>query len=49
MPLYEYLCAECRKILEVIVPLEKYGQKIYCPHCKKEVKRIMSPVMFRIN
>jgi putative FmdB family regulatory protein len=49
MPIYEYVCETCMKILEFKVPLEKFETKIKCPHCKKVVKRIMSPVLFRIN
>ncbi len=49
MPLYEFICGSCLKVFEFIVPLDKYEKKIKCPHCKKEVKRIMSPVLFRIK
>jgi putative FmdB family regulatory protein len=49
MPLYEYLCVNCMKLLEFIVPLDKFDKKIKCPHCKKEVKRIMSSVLFKVN
>jgi putative FmdB family regulatory protein len=49
MPLYEFLCSKCMKILEFIVPLDKFETKVKCPHCKKMVKRLMSPVLFRIK
>lgn len=48
MPLYEYVCSRCQKLFEIIVPLDKYGKKIRCPHCRKQLKKIMSPVMFKI-
>lgn len=49
MPLYQFLCTDCLKLLEFMIPLAKFESKVYCPHCKKEVKRILSPVMFRIK
>jgi len=49
MPLLQYLCEPCKKLLEFQVPLEKYGKKIKCPHCKKEVKQVLFPVYFKVN
>jgi putative FmdB family regulatory protein len=49
MPLYQYMCSNCMKLLEFMVPLDRYDAKIKCPHCKRIVKRILSPVMFRIK
>ena len=46
MPLYEYLCENCEKYFEIIVPLKKRNKKIKCPHCKKSLTKIMSPVYF---
>ena len=49
MPMYEFICSTCFKLLEFIVPLDKYDSKVYCPHCKKEVKRILSPTYFKVR
>ena len=49
MPLLSYLCENCDKILEFTVPLKDWETKIKCPYCKKEVKQIICPVLFRIK
>lgn len=43
MPLYEYYCTECEKIYEIIVKLRAIDKKIKCPHCKKGLKKRISP------
>jgi len=49
VPLLQFLCTNCQKLLEFQVPLEKFGTKIRCPHCKKIVKQVLFPVSFRIK
>ena len=58
MPLYECECQnkECQRVFEVIVPLEELdtfdkqrSKKNRCPSCGGKLKRIMSPVDFRIT
>lgn len=49
MPLYEFVCERCLKVLEFIVPLEEFDKRVRCPYCKKEVKRLMSAVLFKIK
>ena len=46
MPLYSYICDDCEKYFEVFVPLKKRNQSIKCPHCKKKLRKIISPVYF---
>jgi putative FmdB family regulatory protein len=49
MPLYSYKCEDCRKIYEVQLKLEEYGQEVKCPHCGKECELVIQPVPFKIN
>jgi len=49
MPLFDYYCKDCEKCYEVLVPLSKTKSKIKCPKCKKELKKIISPVYFSVK
>ena len=49
MPLYTFVCKECEKIYEVIVPLKDYGTKVKCPHCKKKLEMKIMPVYFTVK
>lgn len=49
MPLYVKWCKKCEKIYEVLIPLKDYKKKVKCPHCKKELAKILTPVSFRMN
>lgn len=49
MPLFDFVCGKCLKKYEIIIPLKEMDKKVKCPHCKKELKKIMAPVFFRIN
>lgn len=49
MPLFDYICGKCFKQYEVIVPLKDVGKKVKCPHCKKSLKKILTPVYFSIK
>jgi putative FmdB family regulatory protein len=45
MPHYEFLCHDCQKFFDKILPLVEYeGSKIQCPHCgSKNVEQRWSP------
>lgn len=49
MPLYVKWCKNCEKVYEVIIPLKDYDKKVKCPHCKKTLGKIMTPVCFKVN
>jgi putative FmdB family regulatory protein len=49
MPLYSYLCNKCGKYFEIIIPLKDCDKEVECPHCKENLKKILMPVMFKIN
>ena len=49
MPLYDYCCDKCQKRFEIIVPLKDVDKEIPCKYCDKPLKKIMSPVSFRMS
>ena len=49
MPLHDFVCGKCLKRYEIIIPLKEMDKKVKCPHCKKELKKIMAPVFFSIK
>jgi putative FmdB family regulatory protein len=49
MPLYSYSCKECQKVLYLIVKLEDYNKLINCPHCGKELKKLIDAPNFWIH
>lgn len=49
MPLYTFYCKDCEKMIEAIVALKDFDEKHTCPHCKGELKMIMTPVFFKLN
>ncbi|MFC1942865.1 FmdB family zinc ribbon protein [Chloroflexota bacterium] len=42
MPIYEYLCSECKLNFELLRPLSQAGQEAECPHCHKSARCKMS-------
>ncbi|MBY0370180.1 zinc ribbon domain-containing protein [bacterium] len=48
MPLYEYECAKCKKVLEVI---QKFSDAplTQCPECQSPVQRLMSKTSFQLK
>jgi len=46
MSVYEYVCRDCRKKFQKIVPITKYGKtKAVCPRCKsRHVDRVWDAV-----
>jgi putative FmdB family regulatory protein len=50
MPIYEYRCAKCEHVFEVIEKHENRVQKQDCPKCKKRSgKLIESPNSFNYS
>lgn len=41
MPLYEYYCAQCNGIFELLRPVRESGDPQPCPVCDRDSKRIM--------
>lgn len=43
MPIYEYVCLQCRKEFSLIQPVGASEKETECPHCRAgEVKRLIS-------
>jgi putative FmdB family regulatory protein len=42
MPIYEYICSECKSKFEQMRPLSQAGQVADCPRCHKPARRKMS-------
>ncbi len=49
MPRYDYECIKCDVVFDIFVPLEKFDEKIKCPDCNTVLKRMISPVYFRMG
>jgi len=47
MPLYSYYCIACLKTYEITIPLSRYGEKVKCPHCKRILKKAITPVYLK--
>lgn len=48
-PLFAYVCSKCLKVYEMMVPLDKTGEDIKCPKCRKKMKKIITPPNFVIR
>lgn len=48
MPIYQYVCLNCRKRFETFIPYSEYGARaVYCPHCQsQQVRRRIGRVRF---
>ncbi len=46
MPLYEYICNDCKKLFsEVLTIKEHETKKIHCPKChSRDVEKVIEPV-----
>ncbi len=42
MPIYEYLCPECKCKFEVRKPFDQAGSETNCPKCGKTASRLFS-------
>ena len=42
MPLYEYVCPDCKLKFEKIRPLSQADQSVPCPNCRGEARKVMS-------
>ena len=44
MPIYEYECQKCGEKFEDFSPLGEHENKLKCPKCNNEMKRICSNI-----
>jgi putative FmdB family regulatory protein len=42
MPIYEYVCNDCRNKFELMRTFSKSSEAADCPRCRKKASRIMS-------
>jgi putative FmdB family regulatory protein len=43
MPIYEYLCPNCKVKFELLRPLSQSSEVASCPRCHTDAKRMFSP------
>jgi DNA-directed RNA polymerase subunit RPC12/RpoP len=49
LPLYVYVCPDCKKAFDIKMKLEDYGQEIPCLYCQKPMELKIQPIPFRIK
>jgi putative FmdB family regulatory protein len=42
MPIYEYVCKDCKNKFELMRPFSRANESADCPRCKKKAERILS-------
>ncbi len=47
--MYEYSCVECQKVFNIMVPLARYDEEIFCPHCGQKLERHISSCYFKVK
>ena len=48
-PLYSYCCAKCERYLEALIPLKDADKIPKCPHCGRELTKLVSCCDFKVN
>jgi putative FmdB family regulatory protein len=43
MPMYAYSCDKCKKIFELVIPLEHYDKDVDCKYCAEKLRKIFTP------
>ncbi len=50
MPIYEYVCRDCRQHFEVLTSISRASEPVKCPHCgSMDVTKAISASSFRIG
>ena len=47
MPIHEFKCKKCGKIIEMIIPINDNTNK-YCPYCGEQMERLISLSNFKL-
>ena len=42
MPIYEYICSDCRQKFELLKPMSQAGRGVSCPKCGGKAGRVLS-------
>jgi putative FmdB family regulatory protein len=49
MPIYEYVCPECKTKFELMRPISKSSEPADCPECKHTAERAISKFVCRAS
>ncbi len=49
MPIYEYLCPDCKHKFELVRPFSQATEAVRCPQCHSEAKRLLSTFAHHIK
>jgi putative FmdB family regulatory protein len=44
MPIYEYVCTECKEKFELLRPFSRADEDTECPQCNSKAKRTLSTI-----
>jgi putative FmdB family regulatory protein len=42
MPIYEYVCSDCKQKFELLKPMSQSGEGTSCPKCGGKAQRVLS-------
>ena len=42
MPIYEYICSDCKQKFELLKPMSQAGKDVSCPNCGGKAGRVLS-------
>ncbi len=42
MPLYEYVCPECKSRFELLRRISQIDEEVLCPHCNRRADKVIS-------
>ena len=42
MPIYEYICSDCKQKFELLKPMSQAGEGVSCPQCGGKAGRVLS-------
>jgi putative FmdB family regulatory protein len=42
MPIYEYVCSDCKQKFELLKPMSQAGEGVPCPKCGGKAGRVLS-------
>jgi putative FmdB family regulatory protein len=42
MPIYEYVCSDCKQKFELLKPMSQAGKGASCPKCGGKAQRVLS-------
>jgi putative FmdB family regulatory protein len=49
MPIYEYVCPDCKTKFELMRPISMYSEPADCPECKHTANRALSRFVCRTS